>query len=560
MRPSMQAQVHQELPEGMCRMLLEKACDAIFVADMQGNFIALNQAACDHVGYDREELLRMRPEQISDRESSEKVSERLARIDKDEECTFEAVHVHRDGRQIPVEMHVRVIEHGGQRIILNICRDISSRQQSEIEYRKIIQATGDGYWMVNAQDARIIDVNDTFCNMVGYSREELLSMRISDLEAVESPEETAAHIRKVVETGHDLFETRHRHKEGHFVQLEVSVSYADIRGGVIFVFVRDISERKRLEAELELSALVFNASTASIIVADAEGFIACVNPAFTQTTGYEPHEVIGRNPRLLSSGRQSREFYQNMWQTLDETGHWEGEWWNRRKDGELYAEQVIINIVRNKDGSVYRYVKISSDVTEKKRLDDLIWRQANYDNVTNLPNRRLFLDRLAQEIKKCHRAKESLALLFIDLDRFKEVNDEFGHAVGDRLLVEVSRRVNACIRSSDTVARLGGDEFTVILADLAQTARIETVARNITSVLAQPFHCDEIEASISASMGIAIYPADGSDSNELIKKADQAMYAAKNSGRNRFSYAAKQGGRNRVLRYEPAPGEPAGQG
>jgi len=539
----MQNKKHQELPEDMYRTLFENACDAIFVADMEGNFISVNQAACDHLGYPREELLRMRPEQISDHE----FFERLARITADGEGTFEAVHAHRDGSQIPVEMHMRVIEHGQQRIILNICRNIARRKQSEIEYRKVIQATGDGYWMVSAQDARIIDVNDTFCNMVGYSREELLSMRISDLEAVESPEETAAHIRKVIATGHDLFETRHRHKDGHFVEFEVSVSYADIRGGVIFVFVRDVSERKRQEAELGLSALVFNASTASIIVADAEGFIVSVNPAFTQTTGYEAHEVIGRNPRLLSSGRQSREFYQDMWQTLEKTGHWEGEWWNRRKDGELYAEQVTLNTVRNKDGSVHRYVKISSDVTEKKRLDDLIWRQANYDSVTNLPNRRLFLDRLEQGIKKCSRDNESLALLFIDLDRFKEVNDEFGHAVGDRLLVEVSRRINACVRSSDTVARLGGDEFTVALADLAKTSRVETVALNIIEVLAQPFQLDGIETSISASMGIAIYPVDASDGDELIKKADEAMYAAKNSSGNRFAYASKQWPRPPIL-------------
>ncbi len=536
---SMQNKVHQELPEEMYRTLFENACDAIFVADMEGNFIAVNQEACDHVGYGREELLRMRPEQIKSRESSEKIPERLARIRRDGECTFEAVHVHRNGRHIPVEMHVRVIEHGGQRIILNICRNIASRERSEIEYRKIIHATGDGYWMVNAQDARIIDVNDTFCNMVGYSREELLSMCISDLETVESPEETAARIRKVIATGHDLFATRHRHKEGHLVELEMSVSYADIRGGVIFVFVRDISERKRQEAELELSALVFNASTASIVVADANGLIVCVNPAFMQTTGYEPHEVIGRDPRLLSSGRQSKEFYQNMWQTLEKTGHWEGEWWNKRKDGELYAEQVSLDTVRNKDGSVHRYIKISSDVTEKKRLDDLIWRQANYDSVTNLPNRRLFFDRLEQWIKKCRRTKESLALFFIDLDRFKKVNDEFGHTVGDQLLVEVSRRINGCIRSSDTVARLGGDEFTVILADLAKTSRIETVARNIINVLAQPFYFDGIGTSVFASMGIAIYPADASDISELIKKADEAMYAAKNSGGNRFGYAGE---------------------
>lgn len=539
MTAHIQNKKHQELPEAMYRIFFDNASDAIFILDMEGNFIAVNQAACDHLGYGREVLLNMHPEQINEPGSSGKVFERLAQIRRDGEGTFEAVHIHRDGKYIPVEMHLRLFEYGGQQIIQNICRNTASRKQSEIEYRKIIQATGDGFWMVSAYDASIIDVNDTFCHMIGYSREELLCMRVSDLEAVELPEETTAHIRKVIETGHDLFVTRHRHKDGHLVEFEVSVSYADIRGGVIFVFVRDISERKRQEAELELSALVFNASTASIIVTDANGLIVSVNPAFTQTTGYEPHEVIGRNPGLLSSGKQSLEFYQNMWKTLKKTGYWEGEWWNKRKDGELYAEQVSLNSVLDKEGYVHRYVKISSDITQRKRLDDLIWRQANYDSVTNLPNRHLFLDRLAQEINKCHRTKESLALLFVDLDRFKEVNDEFGHTVGDQLLVEVSRRINGCLRRSDTVARLGGDEFTVILTSLAKTSRIESVARNITDVLVQPFYFNEIETSISASIGIAIYPLDASDMNELIKKSDEAMYASKNSGGNRFSYAGE---------------------
>jgi len=228
----------------------------------------------------------------------------------------------------------------GAVVILTICRNVASRTQSEIEYRKIVQATGDGFWMVNTRDARIIDVNDMFCEMVGYSRDELLSMRISDLEVIESPEETAAHIRKIMENGHDLFETRHRHKDGRILEFEVSVSYADIRGGVIFVFQRDISERKRQDAESRLSALVLNKSTASIVVTDANNRIVSVNPAFTQITGYAPSEAIGRNPNLVSSGKQSKAFYESMWRTLMETGHWEGEWWNRRKDGEEYAELV----------------------------------------------------------------------------------------------------------------------------------------------------------------------------------------------------------------------------
>lgn len=199
-------------------------------------------------------------------------------------------------------------------------------QHRDIEYEKIIQTTGEGYWMVSVRDARIIDTNETFCQMVSYTRGELLTMTISDLDAVESPEETAAHIRKVMATGHDLFETKHRHKKGHILDFEISVSYANIRGGVIFIFTRDISERKRQEELLQLSSLMVNTSTATIMVADAENRIVSINPAFTKITGYRPDEVIGRNPNLLSSGYQSKEFYQEMWQILLETGHWEGEW------------------------------------------------------------------------------------------------------------------------------------------------------------------------------------------------------------------------------------------
>jgi diguanylate cyclase (GGDEF)-like protein/PAS domain S-box-containing protein len=533
----MQNNERRKFPADMYRMLYHNAGDAIFVADLEGHLIEVNQAACDYLGYSREELLRMHHEQLNSPESSGKVAGRLAQILKEGKGTFETIHVHRDGTRIPVEMHARLAEYDGQPFILTICRDITCRRQSEIEYQKIIQATGEGYWMVNARDARIIDVNDTFCEMVGYSRDELLSMRISDLEVIESPEETEAHIRKIMETGHDFFETQHRHKDGHILEFEISVSYADIRDGVIFVFVRDIGERKRQEAELRLCALVLNASTASIVVSDANNCIVSVNPAFTHITGYEPSEAMGRNPNLLSSGKQSKEFYQSMWRTLMETGHWEGEWWNRRKDGVEYAEQVNLNVLRNPDGSVYRYVKIASDITDRKRLDDQVWRLANYDAVTNLPNRRLFLDRLEQEIKKCHRSGESLALFFIDLDRFKDVNDEFGHDVGDSLLVEAAHRINSCIRSTDIVARQGGDEFIVLLTGLTESSQIETLAGNITDLMAQPFNLGDIEVNISGSIGIAMYPHDAADERALIKKADQAMYAAKREGRNRFSYA-----------------------
>lgn len=521
---------------GIFREFFELAADPIFVLDVNGKFVEVNRAACQHTGYSHEELLKMSPSDIDDPEHRQRIPERFAQLQRDREATFEAVHVHRDGRRIPVEMHIRLFEHEGRSFTLNICRDISERKQQEIEYQAIVQTTTDGFWIASVHDARILDVNEAYCRMLGYSRDELLSMHIYDVEAVESPEETAAHIRTVMETGHDFFETKQRHKDGHLVEIEANVSYSKIRGGVFFVFVRDISERKRQEEELQLAASVFNASSASIVITDQNNRIVSVNPAFTETTGYTADEAIGNTPNMLSSGKQSKEFYREMWQNLERNRHWHGELWNRKKNGALYAEQLSINVVAHKDGSVHRYVAIFSDITEKKLAEDMMWRHANYDTVTELPNRRLFFDRLDQEIRKCRRSTQSLALFFIDLDRFKEVNDIYGHEIGDRLLNEAAQRLNACVRDTDTLARLGGDEFTLILTELTDTARVEAVAVNIRDTLARPFVIDEVALNISGSIGIALYPDNATDADDLVAKADIAMYESKRQGRNRYCF------------------------
>ena len=252
----------------------------------------------------------------------------------------------------------------------------------------------------------------------------------------------------------------------------------------------DIHSRKENEEALKLAGLVYQNSNEAMMVTDAAGTIIDVNHTFTTMTGYSPQDVIGQNPSILRSGRHSASFYARMWKTMESTGHWEGELWNKRKSGEIFAEWLSINAVHNSDGSVHRWVAQFSDITEKKANEQLIWEQANFDPLTELPNRRMFYDRLGQEIKKAHRSALSMAVLFIDLDHFKEVNDTLGHEKGDQLLVEAASRVGHCIRETDTVARLGGDEFIIILSEL----------------------------------------------EGLLKNADQAMYAAKKEGRNGYQY------------------------
>ena len=298
----------------------------------------------------------------------------------------------------------------------------------------------------------------------------------------------------------------------------------------------EIEQRRRSEDALRLAALVYEHGSEAMVVTDANNCIIAVNPAFSTVTGYTPDDVLGKNPKLLRSERQDKAFYEEMWRSINTDGRWAGEIWNCRKGGQEYAEWLTINTIRNTDNSINRYVALFSDITEKKLSDEVILNQANYDSLTKLPNRRLFHDRLELEIKKAKRSGLYLALLFLDLDRFKEVNDTMGHHMGDLLLVEAAKRIVDCVRSSDTVARLGGDEFTVILADIADTYQIERVAQSIIQKLNEPFLLGQEVAYISASVGITVYPNDAADAETLLMNADQSMYVSKNAGRNRFSY------------------------
>lgn len=288
--------------------------------------------------------------------------------------------------------------------------------------------------------------------------------------------------------------------------------------------------------DLQLAATIFEASNDAMVVTDADNRIITVNPAFTATTGYTISEVVGKSPNLLRSGKQRDEFYQEMWHVLNSIGHWHGEVWNLRKNGELYAEWLSINVIFNPDGSKRMHVAIFSDITKKKEADELLWKQANYDHLTQLPNRQLFYDRLAQKIIMARRGSDSLALLFLDLDRFKDINDTLGHDMGDKLLVVAAERINQCVREMDTVARMGGDEFTVILSQMTDPRHAGRIADTIIQKLSEPFTLGETQVTISASVGITIYPADGADSAQLLKNADVAMYAAKRDGRGRYSY------------------------
>jgi diguanylate cyclase (GGDEF)-like protein/PAS domain S-box-containing protein len=295
-------------------------------------------------------------------------------------------------------------------------------------------------------------------------------------------------------------------------------------------------ERKRTEEQLHLAGMVYSASSEAIFVADARDRIIAVNPAFERLTGYPAREAIGRVSSFLKAERNPSELQGEIDTALAQQGHWQGDVWSRRKNGEIYAESLTVTAINDDDGTTRYRVGLFSDVTEKKNTEQAVWLQANNDALTNLPNRRLFRDRLAQDIARAGRAKQQVALLFIDLDHFKQVNDVLGHDAGDALLVEAAQRIRTCVRESDTVARLGGDEFTVILYGGDCVTVAERVCEQMLADLTLPFQLGKEKAYISASIGITLYPNDAKDIEGLLKSADQAMYAAKEIGRNAYSW------------------------
>ena len=294
----------------------------------------------------------------------------------------------------------------------------------------------------------------------------------------------------------------------------------------------DISESKQREEELRLSSTVFNLADEAMVVTDAQNNILSVNPAFMTITGYAAEEVIGRNPRMLSARTHTKEFYQELWARLNETGSWSGEVMNRKKTGETYIEWLSIKCVINHKGELTHHVAVFSDITARKAAESRMHHLALHDGLTDLPNRLLLTERLEQAIIRARRDKSRLGLIYFDLDKFKPVNDKFGHQVGDWLLNAVASRVVACVRESDTVARLGGDEFVVLLPVLEKDKDAITVAGKIREALCKPFIFAEVIFDISASIGVAIYPEQGDDEITLTRNADIAMYHAKKNGRN----------------------------
>lgn len=359
---------------------------------------------------------------------------------------------------------------------------------------------------------------------------------LSSLEIAFGCEELNSHIQQVIETGQSWQYKLIKQKQHYELNVYPyrSRHTDNITGAVLTI--QDITEQYRAEQQIRLSASVFEAANEAIVITDMDNRIISINPAFTRITGYEKDEVIGRNPNILSSGRQKASFYQSMWKSMEETGKWQGEIWNKRKDGTVYPEWLSISALKDETGKVVRYVGIFTDISASFKDRQTIIQQANYDSLTGLPNRKLFFDRLQQAIANAARTKKLVGVMFIDLDGFKDINDALGHSQGDIVLQRVAKRMVGAFRESDTIARFGGDEFTVLISDLGSDTDIIPTAEKILEAIQAPIAVNDHELNITASIGVTLFPNDGKDVETLLKHADSAMYTAKAEGRNAYRF------------------------
>lgn len=405
--------------------------------------------------------------------------------------------------------------------------------ESAERYRGIVEATQDAFWLLD-DTGKILEVNDACCRLTGFSRQELLKRSLSDLDQA-TPERLAQLKERVMQFGSDRIETRYRNRAGHQIDVEIGITWLP-ESRQFVGFLHDISERREAEEKLRQAARVFENTDEGVMITDSEARIEMVNAAFSRITGYLPDEVLGQTADILQSGRHPAEFFEDMWRQLRHGGHWQGEVWNRRRNGQLYATWLTISDVQDDGGHIQHFVAVLSDITSLKQSQQRLDYLAHHDFLTGLPNRLLLKARIEHGIQRAYRERSVLALLFIDLDHFKEVNDRLGHAAGDELLQDVARRMAGLVRAEDTLARVGGDEFVLLLEGCPDRLETAKVADKLLALFPVRVDAEPAPILVTASIGVAFCPGDGTDADSLLDRADAAMYIAKSDGRARVHF------------------------
>ena len=528
------------------RTLIEWSPEAIAVHSA-GKLVFANPAAVRLFGAEREPDLLGKPildlihpdcrEAISNRVNSIAISGGSAPM-------IEVKYLQLDGTVIDVEVQAKSITYDGRPAVLGAMRDISARKQAQEalqenreKYHALSEAASEAIFI--SEQGKCLEQNTRAQEMFGYSNSEAVGRPGTDWIA---PCDRDRVMQNML-SGYELpYEVTGLRKDGSTFAALLHGKMMHYKGKVVRVTtMADLTERKQAEEAQRIAATAME-SQQGMTITDAQGSILRVNRAFTEITGYSADDVLGRNPRLLASGRHDAAFYAAMWSSVALLGSWQGEIWNRRKSGEVYPEWLTISAVKNNAGQTTHYVAAFTDITSRKSAEDQIQSLAFYDPLTRLPNRRLLLDRLDQALTSSLRHQRKNALLFIDLDDFRTVNDTLGHFQGDSLLEQVAQRLLVCVREGDTVARLGSDEFVVLLEDLSNNeieaaSQAKNVSAKVIAALNQPYQLANGEHRSTPSIGVALFGSEPQESKDApLKRAELAMFQAKASGRNGLSF------------------------
>ncbi|BBP80958.1 bifunctional diguanylate cyclase/phosphodiesterase [Pseudomonas sp. Pc102] len=469
----------------------------------------------------------------------------LQRLQSESLHNLEMTFRRQSGESFTGLISAQPIDLDGVPALIVVVRDITlvkeTQQQlkiSEEKFARAFHASPDGLLITRLADGRLIEANEGFTRITGYTAREAADRSTLELGIWANPEDRQQMVRAIRDQGSlRNFTAPVRTKGGSIRLCELTAQPIPINGeACVLTIARDITERQHMQEKLLQAATVFESTAEGVMITDTEQRITAVNRAFTEITGYSESEALGQSPRLLASGQHDSAFYAAMWHQLAADGHWQGEIWNRRKNGEPYPEWLTISAVRNRDDQITHFVGVFADISTLKHAQARLDYQAHHDPLTGLPNRILFESRLQAALLDATTDARQGAVLFIDLDRFKHINDSLGHPVGDLLLKSIAARLKDQLRDIDTVARLGGDEFIILLPGLHNAADAEHVASKVLACFSAPFEADDHEFFTSASIGISLYPEHGNDVATVVKNADAAMYRAKSKGRNRIEF------------------------
>jgi len=528
------------------RMFLERASDGVHVLDSQGMLVEASDSFCAMLGYSRAEIIGKHVSTWEARWSRAELTDKVIpeQLAATTPATVETLHRRKDGTVLSVEVHIAVVRTRREHYLYASSRDITERNRMRAEidaalqrFEAIFQNNPVPLCMMDFGSGIYLDVNPAWEDVSGYSRDVVVGRTSLDFGMWVDPSDRYRLFEAVKENGNVPlpYEAQFRRGDGRIITCLVTGRLIPLASRRLFIWaVEDVTERKKTEVGLRLAASVFEFSHDGIMVTDKDNRILEINPAFTRITGFDRDEVMGRDPIFLGSGKQDEAFFNEIWDSLATTGGWRGEIWNKRKSGDIYPTLMSIAAIRDDSGEIQRYIGVFSDISQLKEHEAELHKVAHFDALTGLPNRRLLADRMHQAIARAKRNDNNLAVCFVDLDGFKEVNDHLGHEVGDRLLIAVSARIQGVLRADDTLARLGGDEFVILLNDTGSDKKCFQVLDRVLAAIAQAADDTHSGIVLSGSIGVTLFPKDDVDADTLLRHADQAMYRAKESGKNRY--------------------------